>query len=115
MTRALVALVAVLLAPSALVAGPRYEDMDYGPFLSATYQTPGDNTTLKGVAVKLRVDLDNQQKDEGPIGGGLYSNRPRNDIAGTTDQELYKTQRWKFGGYRLNVPPGRYKVTLKFS
>jgi glucose/arabinose dehydrogenase len=96
---------------------PRYEDMDYGPFLSATYQSNGaaDQVTEKGIAVKLEYPHKSDVPEEGPIGGGLYSALPPEDITGTEEQSVYKTQRWKFGGYRLNVPPGSYTVTLKFS
>ena len=96
---------------------PHYEEMDYGPFLSATYQSNGsaDQVTDKGIAVKLEFPHAADVPDEGPIGGGLYSNRPPDDITGTDEQEVYQTQRWKFGGYRLNVPAGKYSVTLKFA
>lgn len=92
-----------------------YKTMDYGPFLAGTYLAPAKNETLKGLAIKLRLATPGE-KPEGPLSGG-YSNRPKNDIAGAAadEQDLYKTQRFPCPGYRLNVPPGTYNVTLKFN
>jgi glucose/arabinose dehydrogenase len=104
------------LAASALAA-PRHEEMDYGPFLSGTFTTawPQDNTVLKGVAIRLDASAAKADKPEGPIGGGVYSIKPAKDVEGADVQDVYKSQRFKFGGYLLNVPNGSYKVTLKFA
>lgn len=36
-------------------------------------------------------------------------------ITGTSDQTLYKSERWGNFTYTFNVPPGSYQVTLKFA
>lgn len=110
------ALLAVALV-SPVLAAPRHEEMDYGPFLAGTFQTqwPAGNTVLKGVAIRLDASAAGLEKPEGPIGGGVYSIRPGKDVEAADIQDIYKTQRFKFGGYQLNVPNGEYKVTLKFA
>lgn len=42
-------LAALLLCPALLLAQPRHEAMDYGPFLSATYENARGQTTLNGL------------------------------------------------------------------
>lgn len=108
---------ALVVLPSLCWAAPRHEEMDYGPFLSGTFTTawPTDNTVLKGIAIRLDASSAPAEKPEGPIGGGVYSIPPAKDVEGADVQELYKTQRFRFGGYVLNVPNGEYKVTLKFA
>lgn len=98
-------------------AAPRHEEMDYGPFLSGTFETqwPAGNTVLKGVAIRLDAAGLVEQIPEGPIGGGAFSLRPTKDVQGADLQDLYKTQRFRLGGYQLEVPNGEYKVTMKFA
>jgi hypothetical protein len=116
MHRALAAWLALFLC-APLFAAPPWEEMDYGPFLSGTFTTswPKDNTVLKGIAIRLDASGAGLEKPEGPIGGGVYSIRPQKDVEGADNQDIYKTQRFRFGGYQLNVPNGKYKVTLKFA
>ena len=93
------------------IAGPI--DMDYGPFLAATYQTqwPQGNVVFKGVAVRFHAPIDGEPLPEGPIGGGNFTRC--SSKAGDVD-EVHRTQRTNFGGYQLNVPNGKYRVTLQF-
>lgn len=51
--------------------------------------------------------------EEGPL-GGVFASYTGTPIAGTDDDPLYQTVRYDFAGYRLSVPDGTYKVTLKF-
>lgn len=94
-----------------------HNDMDYGPFLSGTFETqwPDGNTVLKGIAIRLDASAAHLPNPEGPIGGGVYSLKPMQDVLGTDEQAIYKAQRFRFGGYVLNVPDGEYQVTLKFA
>ena len=46
--------------------------------------------------------------------GGQTANYPGQKISGTEDDTLYQTCRYNFAGYRLKVPNGKYRVTLKF-
>lgn len=50
---------------------------------------------------------------EGPE-GGKHARFPDNPIAGTEADPLYRTVRYDVGAYRLDVPNGKYTVTLKF-
>ena len=97
------ALLALAAAPAAPAAAP-YE-MDYGPFLAATFQTPNGQPVYKGVAV--RFDLGSKEVPEGPKAAGGFANAK-------SDDELLKNSRVDCGGYKLNVPDGTYKVTLWF-
>lgn len=118
MRTASLAFVALLTWTSLAVAAP-HDEMDYGPFLSGTFLTqwPQENVVLKGIAIRLDASAADAARPEGPIGGGVYSLRPGADVEGAApeEQEIYKTQRFRFGGYVLNVPNGKHKVTLKFA
>jgi alpha-L-arabinofuranosidase len=46
--------------------------------------------------------------------GGKTANYPGKAIAGTEEDVLYQTCRYDLGGYRLAVPNGTYRVSLKF-
>jgi hypothetical protein len=54
------------------------------------------------------------QKTEGPVGGHAVSS-PSAPIEGVKDPTVYRTQRCGLTGYRLQVPDGRYAVTLRFA
>ncbi len=53
------------------------------------------------------------KRTEGPMGGKPAA-FPDNRIAGTEEETVYKTVRYDLDGYRLDVPDGFYRVTLKF-
>jgi len=53
------------------------------------------------------------QLPEGPQ-GGKHARFPNNQIDGTEDDPLYQTVRYDVSAYRLDVPNGKYTVTLKF-
>ncbi len=57
--------------------------------------------------------LPESTSEEGPL-GGVFASFSGTPIAGTDDDPLYQTVRYDFAGYRLSVPDGTYKVTLKF-
>ncbi len=50
---------------------------------------------------------------EGRLGGHI-SAFPNQAIADTEEAAIYQTVRWAVQGYRLSVPNGTYRVTLKF-
>ncbi|MBN2473855.1 MAG: hypothetical protein JXB62_04565 [Pirellulales bacterium] len=49
---------------------------------------------------------------EGPQ-GGKYARFPNNSMADTDDDPLYQSVRYDVGAYHLDVPNGKYVVTLK--
>jgi hypothetical protein len=55
------------------------------------------------------------------VGGwGAYGlnetvDRGQIEIAGTSDDRIYQTERWNFDGYRFTVPNGTYDVKLHFA
>src|SRR5437870_5252623 len=42
-----------------LIAAP-YDEMDYGPFVSHTFQLPNNNITLRGIAVPFDVPIEGE-------------------------------------------------------
>lgn len=46
--------------------------------------------------------------------GGAVADYPASDIAATDEDRVYQTCRWNVDAYRVDVPAGRYDVTLKF-
>ena len=68
MKRILAAVLLFAFAPM-LMASP-FDEMDYGPFLSHTFQLPNNNTTLRGIAVPL---IDGSGLTVGAIGVSMSS------------------------------------------
>ena len=56
MRRILAAVLLFTFAPTLVAA--RFDDMDYGPFLSHTFQLPNNNITLRGIAVPFDAPID---------------------------------------------------------
>jgi glucose/arabinose dehydrogenase len=110
-----IVLVSLAFIGGQVFAAPRHEEMDYGPFLSGTFVTADKQVVLKGIAIRLDATAAGLKQPEGPIGGGAFSIKPNRDVGGADNQEVYKSQRHRFGGYQFNVPNGKYKVTLKFA
>ncbi len=46
--------------------------------------------------------------------GGAVADYADNDISRTDTGRIYQTCRWNVDGYSIDVPPGTYRVTLKF-
>jgi hypothetical protein len=46
--------------------------------------------------------------------GGRTADHPNDRIAGTDTPRIYQTCRWRLDGYHIDLPPGRYDVTLQF-
>jgi len=63
---------------------------------------------------KLLEHIFSQAKAKDWVLGGKTSDHPGNAIAGTEDDKLYQTCQYNMDGYRLNVPNGKYRITLKF-
>ncbi|MBI3823230.1 MAG: hypothetical protein HY289_11205, partial [Planctomycetes bacterium] len=66
MRRLLAAASLFLFAPT-LIAAP-YDEMDYGPFLSHTFQLPNGNTTLRGFAVPFDAPIAGEDAKAGKCG-----------------------------------------------
>ncbi|MFO0965930.1 MAG: DUF6797 domain-containing protein, partial [Gemmataceae bacterium] len=64
MRRLFAILLALFFLPQ-IQAAP-FDEMDYGPFISATFQLPGGNTVYRGVAVKFHVPIDGEKLPEPP-------------------------------------------------
>ena len=47
-----------LLAPG--MAAAQYAEMDYGPFITHTFQLPNGNTTLRGIAVRFDAPIEGE-------------------------------------------------------
>lgn len=58
MKRILFATLAFAGALAASLSAAQYDDMDYGPFISHTYQLPNGNITLRGIAVPFDAPID---------------------------------------------------------
>ena len=85
--------------------GIHWRDAILGPNVAALARAAWDQSGWEGV---------NQAAAFGPRPGGQVANYPNNPIDATDDDVLYQTCRFNFRGYRLAVPNGEYKVTLKF-
>src|SRR4051794_27849816 len=84
-----------MLAP-ALVAAP-YDEMDYGPFMSATYQLPQGNTTLRGIAVPFDVPIAGEEIPPAPpaVKGKPKAPAPNPGKAGV----IFDTELLRYSGY----------------
>lgn len=92
----LVAALLTLLLSTKITAAP-YDEMDYGPFLSHTFQLPNGNTTLRGIAVPFDAPIDGESKT--PSGG---KGKPAFDPAKcgvVFDTELLRYSGWWHGGF----------------
>lgn len=47
--------------------------------------------------------------------GGMTVRRPDTDVKGTEDDEIYLNERYSLTAYRIEVPPGTYRVKLHFA
>ena len=45
-------------ALAASISAAQYDEMDYGPFISHTFQLPNGNITLRGIAVPFDAPID---------------------------------------------------------
>jgi hypothetical protein len=48
-------------------------------------------------------------------GGGTYTTTSTNDIAGTTDDFIYRSERYNMSAYNVPLPSGTYLLTLHFA
>src|ERR1019366_8586976 len=71
MRRILAAVLLFTFAPT-LIAAP-YDEMDYGPFISSTYQLPNNNITLRGIAVPFDAPIDGEQATPGAKGKAAFN------------------------------------------
>jgi hypothetical protein len=66
--RRLFAAALLLLATAPLLTAAPFDEMDYGPFLSHTFQLPNNNITLRGVAVPFDAPIEGEEKTPGAKG-----------------------------------------------
>ncbi len=51
----------------------------------------------------------------GYIGGGTVDRGPDLEVAGTIDDDLFRTERYRLAGYKFKLPSGKYLVRLFFA
>ena len=73
-----------------LIAAP-YDEMDYGPFLSHTFQLPNNNVTLRGIAVPFDAPIDGESITPGAKG------KPANNPAKCGI--IFDTELLRYSGY----------------
>jgi hypothetical protein len=83
-----------------------------GPNVSALAQAAWDQQGWNP-AVNAKLRLAETRGPEGPVGGQMAA-FPQNVIAGTQQAPVYQTVRYDVRAYRLDLPDGKYKVTLQF-
>lgn len=101
MKRFVAALLALCLPVPTLLAAP-YDEMDYGPFLSHTFQLPNGNTTLRGIAVPFHAPIDGEKAEVQPPAKGKKGAPLVNDPAKCGvifDTELLRYSGWWNGGF----------------
>lgn len=85
-----------------------------GPNISALAQAGWDqsdwNPTPGRIVPAESLEL---PLTDGPL-GGQTADYPNSEIAETEDDRLYQSCRYNLAGYRIELPSGRYRVTLKF-
>ena len=59
--------VALLFSFSPVLIAAPYDEMDYGPFLSHTFQLPNNNITLRGIAVPFDAPIEGDVITPGAI------------------------------------------------
>ena len=84
-----------------------------GPNVSALAKAAWDQSTFDPAMGAPADDPAVAKLPEGPQ-GGKFARFPNNAIAETDDDPLYQTVRYDVSAYRLDVPNGKYSVTLKF-
>ena len=86
--------------------GIHWRTRELGPNVLALARAAWDQSAFPEGAARARA--------EGPIGGHRVraASAP---IEGAADPTVYRTQRCGLTGYRLQVPDGRYTVTLRFA
>lgn len=73
-----------------------YDEMDYGPFLSHTFQLPNGNTTLRGIAVPFDAPIDGEKATPGAKGKPAFDPAKCGVIF---DTELLRYSGWWNGGF----------------
>jgi hypothetical protein len=69
---------------------------------------------LKQVLPPQKSAIGSKANSKDKVLGGAIASYAGKDIAGTKEDILYQTCRYNLKGYRLSVPNGTYRVTLKF-
>lgn len=92
----LLAALAVLIAAPFLAAAP-YDEMDYGPFVSHTFQMPNGNITLRGIAVPFDAPIEGEKAEPQPPAKGkkpapLVNNPSKCGI-------IFDTELLRYSGY----------------
>ena len=87
------------------------ESFEYAHVLGV--QTCVGTETPLVVPKQVRERLNSKSGTIQPLGGNVVTYP--SPIADTDEQAIYQSVRWDVNGYRLQVPDGKYTVTLKFS
>ena len=73
-----------------------FDEMDYGPFLSHTFQLPNGNTTLRGIAVPFDAPIEGEAITPGAKGKPAFDPAKCGVIF---DTELLRYSGWWNGGF----------------
>src|SRR5947208_14294358 len=93
--RHILAVVFLCTINPALIATP-YDDMDYGPFISHTFQLPNNNITLRGIAVPFNAPIDGDVVTPGAKGKPAFDPAKCGVIF---DTELLRYSGYWHGGF----------------
>lgn len=96
MRRILAAIFLAFVCASVLPAAP-YDEMDYGPFISHTYQLPNNNITLRGIAVPFDAPIEGDQITPPKEKGKPPFNPSKCGVI--FDTELLRYSGWWNGGF----------------
>src|SRR5262245_61400517 len=98
----LLAVCTLLLLSTKTFAAP-YDEMDYGPFLSHTFQLPNGNTTLRGIAIPFDAPIDGDKIEQLPATGKGKKSIAQVFNPGKCgvlfDTELLRYSGWWHGGF----------------
>lgn len=95
MNRTFAALIALCSTVPTLTAAP-YDEMDYGPFVSHTFQLPNGNTTLRGIAVPFNAPIEGDKVTLDPKGKIVFDPAKCGVIF---DTELLRYSGYWHGGF----------------
>lgn len=90
-----VALLALAFSTTQAFAAP-FDEMDYGPFVSHTFQLPNNNITLRGIAVAFDAPIEGEATTPGGKGKPAFNPAKCGVIF---DTELLRYSGWWNGGF----------------
>ncbi len=101
MRRFAAALLLALFCTAAPITAAPYDEMDYGPFLSHTFQLPNGNTTLRGIAVAFDAPIPGEVAPPlpPPVKGKPQVKTDPAKCGVLFDTELLRYSGWWNGGF----------------